>query len=573
MSKKTIVLADNSYTIRRIVELSFSEEKDIELVSFENSLNLREKLLELRPHVVLVDIKLPEFNGYDVCKFVQETEDLKHTRVFLLKGGFEPVDENRLKNLRYVDIITKPFDSNALVSNIKKLLEGVTDTPQEAPSASTPPLPPVPPSKPGEMPSSLPEDFPEIDAVPEPGAEINFSDVKEEIESAEGIPGDELTQTPGTYSDDDILPSEEITRAQPEKDTISPNAEEMEENPFKEEVPAAQAAQGTKQGTDSLTEEELDIKKNIEMQEKELEMGSLTVEEMNIQQDIESRRRTRKIEALEADIREDVSGEDISAMFPPPTPDSPPAVLTEEPIPPADSPQESEKEPAGIDSELFSFGEQKAEEIQPPEILQEPETQEIKFSAEVDKLDFEKVTKAEPETLETFTTEKFAMPDLEPPLPVKEIPDLEAIKVDEEMEPEVEPTEYQDVKEYEVPPLDTPPTPGEEETPVPIKAEPAAAAPLPLEFDQIPKAPPPPKLDQIPEPPPIPKIEETTPPPIPEQEVETPGIPHEHLLPQVEDKLTHAIKEMLWEIVPPLAEKIIKKEIESLKNEVEGSFK
>ena len=109
MSKKTIVLADNSYTIRRIVELSFSEEEEIELVSCEDGANLKERLLELKPEIVLVDIKLPEFSGYEVCKFINTTESLKLTKVFLLKGGFEPIDESLLTNLKYASIITKPF--------------------------------------------------------------------------------------------------------------------------------------------------------------------------------------------------------------------------------------------------------------------------------------------------------------------------------------------------------------------------------------------------------------------------------------------------------------------------------
>jgi len=36
MKKEAIFLADNSYTIRRIVELSFAEEENVELISFEN---------------------------------------------------------------------------------------------------------------------------------------------------------------------------------------------------------------------------------------------------------------------------------------------------------------------------------------------------------------------------------------------------------------------------------------------------------------------------------------------------------------------------------------------------------
>ncbi len=129
MSKKVIVLADNSYTIRRIVELSFSEIENIEVRSFENGSGIKEKLLQLAPAVVIVDVKLPEFNGYDVCRFINETPTLKNCRVFLMKGSFEPVDNEMIKNLKYEDIITKPFDSNALVGVVMKIVN------QEAPGA------------------------------------------------------------------------------------------------------------------------------------------------------------------------------------------------------------------------------------------------------------------------------------------------------------------------------------------------------------------------------------------------------------------------------------------------------
>ena len=165
MNKKTIVLADNSYTIRRIVELSLSEE-NVELVSFENGLNLQEKLTELKPHVVLVDIKLPEMNGYEVCKFISENENLNHTKVFLMKGGFDPLDENQIKGLQYEDIITKPFDSSTLISSIKKVLDS------KAPQVVE------------EVPSSLPEDVPEIEDIREASDEISFSEAKKPVTSS-----------------------------------------------------------------------------------------------------------------------------------------------------------------------------------------------------------------------------------------------------------------------------------------------------------------------------------------------------------------------------------------------------
>ena len=51
------------------------------------------------------------------------------------------------------------------------------------------------------------------------------------------------------------------------------------------------------------------------------------------------------------------------------------------------------------------------------------------------------------------------------------------------------------------------------------------------------------------------------------------AIDNEEVLKRVEDRLIVAIKEILWEVVPPLAEKIIKEEIETIKAEVSKSFK
>ncbi|NIM15843.1 MAG: response regulator [Candidatus Aminicenantes bacterium] len=569
MSKKTIVLADSSYTIRRIVELSFSEEKDIELVTFENSLNLREKLLELQPNVVLVDIKLPEFSGYDVCKFVQETESLKHTSVFLLKGGFEPIDERILKDLRYVDIITKPFDSNALVSNIKKLLDNVDAQ--------------VPPAMPDEIPSSLPEDLAEISAMPGGEGEISFSDIKSEIDSEKVLGDEDLGRTPGPYSEEEILPSEEITRAQPEKeDTITPGDDkDAEINPFAEDMAGAQVQE--QESTDSLTEEELNIKRNIELQERELDIGSLTVEEMNIKKDIKDRQKQEiapEGELAVVDKEEAEAPDDTSEMFPESKLDSPDAVLvgedmgTEEGLEGVESfeqmPMVSEPEPepgvsvstgtiqeepvsegteVSAEDDLFAFGPGSEEAQQEPapvsetpsfktskeeeeSLFAQEEMPEIKYEQEtgtagmmdVD-LDLESQPAAAVEEDQVQAAESFGTRKLE-------IADKE-----KEPEPEAELTDFQDAREYEVPPMET-----EKETPLKMEE---AGAPVPGELET------------------------------PEPAVSTVGIAEakeEEILRRVEDKMTSAIKEMLWEIVPPIAEKIIKKEIEALKSEAEKSF-
>lgn len=285
MKKETIFLADNSYTIRRIVELSFAEEENVELVSFENGSDLKDKLLELKPKVVLIDIKLPEFNGYEACKFINETEELKETQVFLMKGGFEPTDDKLLKNLTYIDIITKPFDSNALVNTLKDLLKKKETKP--------------PPSKPEKLPETLPEDVPGIDSIGESEEEISFSDIKNEMDSAKAT-NIEIEDSDEAPPREDVMPSEEKTQGSPpEKDPLKfDNIEEIE-NPFKDEQSIGQG------DAERMDDEELEVKKNIKEQEDELEIASLTQEEINIKKIMDGKKTGIDPEPIGLDMADD----------------------------------------------------------------------------------------------------------------------------------------------------------------------------------------------------------------------------------------------------------------------------
>lgn len=450
MNKDTIILADNSYTIRRIVELSFAEDEDVELISIENGLNIKEKLTEVNPKIVLVDIKLPELNGYEVCKFINETESLKSTKVFLMKGGFEPVDENLLKDLKYIDIITKPFDSNALVTTIKQTLG---EDPKKTPSAEV-----------EEIPSSIPEDIPEIADITESDEDISFSDIKDEI-GEEKSDSDEKEQPPK----EDIQPSEEKTQgAQYEKEDALTfeNIEEIE-NPFKDE----QAIAG--EGDDKLTEEELKMKKNIVEQEQELDISSLTQEEIRIKKIIEEKEKPVEGELSTEEESEAIKG-DTDERFK--------DTLSDE----AEE-QESEKKDEEIKMEI---PEEKPLETPSKEKITEP----ISF--------------AEPEEPEKIDDPLQSVPKKE---------EKKEISLDITKEPETAPVEK----------------------PEPIKDEKVS-----LELEDVSK-----KKEAAPE---I-KIEK------------------EDIIHKVEDTLTVAVKEILWEVVPPLAEKIIKEEIKKIKADIDST--
>jgi hypothetical protein len=120
-----------------------------------------------------------------------------------------------------------------------------------------------------------------------------------------------------------------------------------------------------------------------------------------------------------------------------------------------------------------------------------------------------------------------------------------------------------------IPTQPTPPPPIMPKTPMTPVTRPQEA-PQPPKQAARPTPPPPPPP---PHKPPAPPTQSTQPTRPGLADLGKPGIENELVLGKVEDKLAAAVKEMLWEIMPPLAEKIIKEEIEKIKTDVSKSFK
>jgi CheY-like chemotaxis protein len=130
---KKILLADDSLTIQKVVELTFSD-SDFELVSVSNGQRALEKVREERPDLILADVVMPEKNGYEVCEAIKGDPATAKIPVVLLSGTFEPFDRERAERIGADAIVSKPFDSQQLLSQVEALLARVS---KEAPAPSS----------------------------------------------------------------------------------------------------------------------------------------------------------------------------------------------------------------------------------------------------------------------------------------------------------------------------------------------------------------------------------------------------------------------------------------------------
>src|SRR5246127_4061845 len=119
---KKILLADDSITIQKVVELTFSD-GDYEVVAVNNGAKAIQKLAEMRPDVILSDIIMPEKNGYEVCEFVKSHPEYPSIPVVPPPGTFEPFDPDRADKAGCDAVVTKPFESQSLIHKVDELIQ------------------------------------------------------------------------------------------------------------------------------------------------------------------------------------------------------------------------------------------------------------------------------------------------------------------------------------------------------------------------------------------------------------------------------------------------------------------
>ncbi|HYT76328.1 MAG TPA: response regulator [Vicinamibacterales bacterium] len=118
-----LLLADDSVTIQRVIELTFADE-DVQVIAVGNGQDAIDRVQRDHPDIVLADVGMPQRNGYEVAAFIKGQPALAHIPVVLLTGAFEPVDEERARAAGCDGVLVKPFEPQMVISRVKDLLAG-----------------------------------------------------------------------------------------------------------------------------------------------------------------------------------------------------------------------------------------------------------------------------------------------------------------------------------------------------------------------------------------------------------------------------------------------------------------
>jgi len=118
--KNKILIVDDLYANRYLLEEIFEE---YEVHSVSDGDQMRELLKTVKPDVILMDVNLPDQDGYELTKELKLNQSTKNIPVIFLTVHNTKFDVIHGFKAGGVDFVVKPFDEKDLKSRVEKILK------------------------------------------------------------------------------------------------------------------------------------------------------------------------------------------------------------------------------------------------------------------------------------------------------------------------------------------------------------------------------------------------------------------------------------------------------------------
>jgi DNA-binding response OmpR family regulator len=119
---KKILIVDDEPNIVMSLEYLLRRKK-FDVFIARNGTEALESLGKSKPDLVLLDIMMPDVDGYEICEYIKSTPDLKHIKVIFLSAKSKKSDIEKGLELGADLYMVKPFSNKELVQNINVLVD------------------------------------------------------------------------------------------------------------------------------------------------------------------------------------------------------------------------------------------------------------------------------------------------------------------------------------------------------------------------------------------------------------------------------------------------------------------
>ncbi len=114
-----VLVVDDDRAVSRLIKYNL-ENKDIQVVEAATGLDGIQILSQMRVDLVLLDLKLPDFNGWGILSLIRLTESLN--RLPVIMTSIEPPRTALIAQLQPDEYVQKPFDVRDLLVRVNRII-------------------------------------------------------------------------------------------------------------------------------------------------------------------------------------------------------------------------------------------------------------------------------------------------------------------------------------------------------------------------------------------------------------------------------------------------------------------
>lgn len=118
--KKILVVEDEKQLVDMLT-MRLNAEKYNVIAAYDGKAGL-DRAKKEHPDLIILDVMMPEMDGFEVCRILKEDAKYKHIPIIFLTVKFQPNDIRFGKALGADAYITKPYEPEALLSKIHELI-------------------------------------------------------------------------------------------------------------------------------------------------------------------------------------------------------------------------------------------------------------------------------------------------------------------------------------------------------------------------------------------------------------------------------------------------------------------
>jgi CheY-like chemotaxis protein len=119
---KKILLADDEPAVRRLVTATLADETRYQILEAGDGAEALTLARAEHPALLLLDINMPELDGYEVCRALKSDPTTEGIVIVMLTAMAQPADRERGLAAGADGFFTKPFSPLALLEKVEEVL-------------------------------------------------------------------------------------------------------------------------------------------------------------------------------------------------------------------------------------------------------------------------------------------------------------------------------------------------------------------------------------------------------------------------------------------------------------------